>query len=826
MLLVALYVSYKMWTDESASVGQVAPSDTPSVRLVGRPSPPLTLSDQMVIGEFPGQPPGFFDRPEVEQLARSLSESTVATLSGGRGSGKTQVAAEHAHRAIAAGVGLVAWINAGDEASLLAGLATVAQRLAVADPSDDLALSAMRLRETLATGDVEAVFVLDDATSPSLIRRYLPSSGATRWIITSTDRAFGSMGTELVVAELEREQSVAYLAARTGFDDLVGANAVADALGDLPLALAQAAAVIRLRGFEYTDYLKLLDEVPLREALPAHRGDPYPRALAAAIVLTIEAIERSAPSIITTRALQAIALLSEDGVRRRTIERVVGGGTHHLNAVLGQLVEASLIVWSRDREAVIMHRLVSRSVRERLQDANHLDPALANVAERLTPLMPDHGRAWQVRDDAAEIVRHSLTLWRRTLHSVERGEVSAAAVRERWSLFNWALSHLLSISDGSGSRPSETAATTCDALTRILGPADPITLKARNMLAYAHRTRGDLTAAVPMFEANLDDASHKLGQRHPDALIAADNLATTYIAAGRLHDAIALLQQILPEREALHGRWSAQALMTLGHLADAHVEAGDLARGHELLCQTVAGREKVLGKDHPDTLTARQRLARLLPDLDRADEAIEMLTTLLPISERVRGKSHPDTVMTQVDLGRVLSRCGLHGRALPLLRAGASTSEKTLGGENPQTLKIHHTLAVALLDAGRTLEGRPLIDRVVADCRRLLGANDPETIRAVTHLATALRDAGKPSRAVALLEKNAVRCKRVLGPGHPHTFSARLHLAGSQHSMGWLKQAREGFRTLLTDVERDLGPDHPIARNARANLAALGGQAR
>jgi hypothetical protein len=104
-------------------------------------------------------------------------------------------------------------------------------------------------------------------------------------IITSTDRAFTALGSDVSVDRFARTQSLTYLQQRTNLTDERGANAVADELGDLPLAIAQAASVIALQNLSYDAYLHRLRSLPLEEILPAERSDTYPHGTARAIVL-------------------------------------------------------------------------------------------------------------------------------------------------------------------------------------------------------------------------------------------------------------------------------------------------------------------------------------------------------------------------------------------------------------------------------------------------------------------------------------------------------------------------------------------------------------
>ena len=167
----------------SAGSGTVVVAGAGATVSIGALSPEPSLgrrTGQVVVGELPGAPPAFVARAAVDQLGRAFAAGSrvavICTLTGGRGVGKTQVAAQYAREAVSAGTGLVAWLSAEGEDQFFAGLAEVA------DPEGDSKASAARLRSALAARTDSALVVVDNATDPQLVRSYLPPTGLTRVI--------------------------------------------------------------------------------------------------------------------------------------------------------------------------------------------------------------------------------------------------------------------------------------------------------------------------------------------------------------------------------------------------------------------------------------------------------------------------------------------------------------------------------------------------------------------------------------------------------------------------------------------------------------------
>ena len=85
-------------------------------------------NEQVVVGDIPAQRPGFQPRPAVlAQLSPAGQGPPVVLLTGTPGVGKTQLAAAYALASVVSGWRLIAWINAQDRASLLAGLGAAAE---------------------------------------------------------------------------------------------------------------------------------------------------------------------------------------------------------------------------------------------------------------------------------------------------------------------------------------------------------------------------------------------------------------------------------------------------------------------------------------------------------------------------------------------------------------------------------------------------------------------------------------------------------------------------------------------------------------------------
>ena len=638
---------------------------------------PSTGMPQRVWGDVPPRNLGFTGRDELLaamwETLTSGDRAVVQALRGMGGVGKTQLAIEYAHR-YAPNYDVVWWIAAAQLELIGGQFVTLGPtRGCIQQGSDHAAVRRAVLGEL--RGRERWLLVFDNAEQPGDITGWLPG-GAGHVLITSRAGGWEEVAVAVEVDVLERSESIAMLRRRVPGLGEADAGSVAAAVGDLPLAVTQAAAYMASAGISAADYVKIV-EGRAAEILDAGRPTSYPRSLAAVTRLAMDRLE--AASATAAQVVRICAFLAPEPVPAQWF---ISAATR-LPGPLREAI-ADPLVWGEvmtrisdqalarvDQQGLLMHRLTQAIIRSRLS-VDDVDAVRAQAATLLTASEPGKTNlptAWPVW---ARLLPHLLAFD----PGASTEGLSNLAIDAIWYLIRCGLAR----------NAHHLALRLYQRCLARDGPDGRSTLDAATALAAVLASAGHRAEARSLDEDTLRRCRSVLGEDHSRTLISASNLATDLYDLGEYRAARQLEEDTLDRRRRILGLGHPDTLTSACNLAANLRELGEYQMARDLNRDTYIRRLQVLGQDHPDTLISALGLAADLRALGEYGAARELDEETLARSRRVLGEDHPDTLTAATSLAADLRALGEYGAARELDEETLARSRRVLGENHPDTL--------------------------------------------------------------------------------------------------------------------------------------------
>jgi hypothetical protein len=245
-----------------------------------------------------------------DDLAGGRKAAVLArALYGLGGVGKTQVALEYAHR-YQADYDLIWWIPAEQPQAISLALADLAERLGI-QAGDNAAEAAKAALEGLRRDIVDRwLLVFDNAGDPEDLEPYLPA-GSGHVVITSRNQTWAHRADPLEVDIFARNESTAHLMRHVPGLDPRDAEKISAAVGDLPLAIEQAAAWLAETGMPAALYVERL-ATQAASALGLNKPFDYALPVAATWNLSLDRLRQRTPAAV--RLLQILAFCSPESI--------------------------------------------------------------------------------------------------------------------------------------------------------------------------------------------------------------------------------------------------------------------------------------------------------------------------------------------------------------------------------------------------------------------------------------------------------------------------------------------------------------------------------
>ena len=834
------------------------------------------------IGRPPARPRAFQWRAalaaDVEAASGSDAGSAAtwqAVAAGGGGVGKTQLAAALFAQAREEGVDLLLWVDASSRESIVTSYAHARSAIRQGVPSGTSAdEAAQAFLGWLAVTSRSWMVVLDDVADPADVRGLWPEGWSGRVLATTRRRDLAPAGArQISVGVFTPTEAYDYLVDRLTGGTVQRAHPrvldeaaeLAEELGWLPVALAQAAAVVLNEGVTCAQYRRRFTSrsAGFDRLFPADAGaDDYAHTVETTWALAIDRADQLPPVGLAGPALQLAAVMdangapdalwSTDAVLRFFDQHRAGSGRTTADegrAALRNLHRLSLVTHDPGGGALAVrtHALVQRATLESL-GPDRVVEVVRVAADALLqiwpPLETDPGYSRVLRQNTAWLgTRAPDVLWHPDGHPVvaRAGQSLGELLMVQDTIAYWrdtaaialrllgpdhpqtlVARHNLADWQGVAGDPAEAAEALRLLLvdsTRVLGTSHPDTLSARHDLADWRGVAGDPAEAVQALEEVLADSQRVLGARDPDTLAARHNLAYWRGAGGDAAVAALEFEQLVDDCGRVLGADHPQSLTARHHLARWRGVAGDAAGAHDAFGALHRDRTRALGADHPDTFDSRIAIAYWQGVAGDAAGAAQANEELLEVSQRVLGPDHPHTLTIRHGISYWRGVSGDAAGAIEVLAALGTDQAALLGPDHAETLGTRIHLAWMRGAARDTAGAVRDLEKLVGDHLRLHGPDHPQTLTAQEDLAYWRGTGGDAAGAAAAFEKLLDGRLKVLGPDHPQVLTTRRHLARWRGAAGDAAGAVLAIEDLLADALRTLGRDHTLTLTSRQDLA-------
>lgn len=473
---------------------------------------------------------------------------------------------------------------------------------------------------------------------------------------------------------LTRQESVELVRARSRGWTPADEEALADLLGDHPLALAQATAFVENTGTPPGEYLRLVqsrgaDLLTRDESLPTYAG-----SVAEGVRASVDRLRADAPA-----AAELVELLAFFGPAPVPVD-LLRDGAHLLDPPIDGIVADPIAfadairaagrysLLSRDGDAVLTHRLVQTTVRAavpeevRLLRSGQVEAMLAQAA----PGDPELPVNWPAFAGLLPHVQVSASNRTQSFRGLQLD-------------VGW---YLAAIGDADRCR-----AYAAD-LTSLIGGLPDEGDQVMHLEAVAAWLQRDFTAAKSLDESIVVES--RPGSPRSPELRAAHNRALCLAALGDAPTAIADLGTVQRLQIAESGGDHPDVIAARANIAVLRLpartdrkRASSQAASLEIVFADAA---RVLGTDHPRTLTVMSNLAVAHQLDDRADEAQMWGIQALDLRRRFLGPQHRSTLVSVYNVANLLVSDVERGdEGIAMAREAADGFARVLGPDHPYT---------------------------------------------------------------------------------------------------------------------------------------------
>ncbi|MFF3456966.1 FxSxx-COOH system tetratricopeptide repeat protein [Streptomyces sp. NPDC002730] len=830
--------------------------------------------------EIPARNSHFTGREEeLRTLRQRLNHSAVEVLSqppqavfGLGGIGKTEIAAEYAHR-YARDYDIVWWVRSEHEDRVRDAFVKLGKRLGITHTDGQRDKSIWAVMDELRGERYDRwLLIFDNATQPEVIKRYLPVGRPHgHVIITSREQQWRrhTKAEGIEVTQFSQEETVEFLRKRV--PDLAPCNEQGDALSpetersrhedavrlavaldNLPIAAEHAAAYLAETRAPVRDYLRMFEENA--HALLSEQVDmDYPHAVAATWSISSHQLGEDASELFNLCAFFSPEPMAEELFLTggRDVHSPPGladvlGDTRRFRQAARRLHRFSLAKIDGKRNVVMVHRVVQRVTRgqmeiERPQDCDEYRTAVHALLAATNPKNPDresndaqYDRSLQHLRPAGALHTQNRDLRQLTIDQVRRlhlrgghedslrlGEEALRAWREKWGRDDEQVLQLaveVGIAmrlSGRSKEARELNQETFELLTSSFGEDHEVTLICANSYGGDLRTLGRFTDALELDLKLLPLFERVFLSDHPRTLNVRNNLGADYRRLGRFREALEQDQLTYTERERVLGPTDLRTLTSKDAVSHDLRGCGDYDLSLDVARDVITVLTQRTGPETLDSLNAQKSFAVALRKAGHYDEALEESAKAVQRYTEFLGKEHRYTLRAYINRINDLRVTDQLREAEELGRWALALCPKLDTPKGDISWATMVNLALVLRSRNSPEEARTLNEAAMRGMTELYGPDHPFTLQATANLASDLAAVGDMAGARELGERCYEASGLFLGKNHPDTLAMGANLSLDRRATGDQARAEELRAEILRRYKDALTLEHPVARIAQ-----------
>jgi tetratricopeptide (TPR) repeat protein len=629
----------------------------------------------------------------------------IVVLVGMGGMGKTQIALEYCSRVWSNGCFQnIFWIDASSLESIERSYETVAAALAgSSNITKGLKSTALFVKESIERLRTAWLMVYDNFDSPRKvpnIQELLPNVGnETHGAILFTSRHVDSarLGTMIQVNQMGESDCLEVFFRHTQYERSKSNNTLAskiiDRLGNLPLAIDQAAAYIKSRQLklnQFDEKYAELSATSLWRTLPQvweykKQLANEERQTALSVCTTWDmsfqelsgdpAYQSSVGTLLSCLALfgrsnmsekLAIAIIKDDEQFTRRLDICLTDGLwdrHKFQDTLVELYGLSIlqsINLDSEFSSFTLHPMICEWLKLRI-DVKERRRFVGVAASSLNQLLTKQLNSLEATllEDAQQLLGYIDNLTSSARELIPEDTESSAIPTQASVTFARYYCHFEKFD-----RAEELHRAVLAVYDRTLEPDDIAKLELYHDLGLCYFKQGKYSEAEALYEKAIKGKAAKLGPEHPSTLRSMKMLGTTNRRSLNYTGCEKMLLYVAEVASRTLGLHDILYLETLNNLAVLRRYQKRLMEAQQLAEESLALKLQTIGFLHVSTLTTYRCVALILKDQGKHAEAEDKFLRSLEGLRKVVGSLHTSTLFTVSLLEQLYSTMGLEEKAV------------------------------------------------------------------------------------------------------------------------------------------------------------------